>query len=144
MYGVTALLESLNAESKGSKESSAAEQFWAAYSALSLSNVDQLQKGMQSAIEIQRAILRQGSSAITKTGFIRSAKKFRWVKLDDPVDTIKLCHPHALTKFCFFLMDALKERGARMKPLICACLAKEPEKVLVVSMWKTKAWGCSG
>ena len=134
VYGVTALLESLNSESKDSKESSAAEQFWVAYSALSLSNVDQLRKGMQSAIEIQRAILRQGSSAITKTGFIRSAKKFRWVKLDDPVDTNKLCHPQALTKFCFFLMDALKERGARMKPLICACLAKEPEKVLVVGV----------
>jgi cell division control protein 45 len=134
VYGVTALLESLNAESKDSKESSAAEQFWVAYSALSLSNVDQLRKGMQSAIEIQRAILRQGSSAITKTGFIRSAKKFRWVKLDDPVDTNKLCHPQALTKFCFFLMDALKERGARMKPLICACLAKEPDKVLVVGV----------
>ncbi|KAL6640729.1 hypothetical protein ACP70R_021852 [Stipagrostis hirtigluma subsp. patula] len=134
VYGVTALLESLNSESKDSKNSSAAEQFWVAYSALSLSNVDQLRKGMQSAIEIQRAILRQGSSAITKTGFIRSAKKFRWVKLDDPVDTNKLCHPQALTKFCFFLMDALKERGARMKPLICACLAKEPEKVLVVGV----------
>jgi cell division control protein 45 len=134
VYGVTALLESLNAESKDSKESSAAEQFWVAYSALSLSNVDQLRKGMQSAIEIQRAILRQGSSAITKTGFIRSAKKFRWVKLDDPVDTNKLCHPQALTKFCFFLMDALKERGARMKPLICACLAKELDKVLVVGV----------
>jgi cell division control protein 45 len=133
-YGVTALLESLNPESKESKGSSAAEQFWTAYSALSLSNVDQLRKGMQSAIEIQRAILRQGSSAITKTGFIRSAKKFRWVKLDDPVDTGKLCHPQALTKFCFFLMDALKERGARMKPLICACLAKEPDKVLVVGV----------
>jgi cell division control protein 45 len=133
-YGVTALLESLNPESKESKGSSAAEQFWIAYSALSLSNVDQLREGMQSAIEIQRAILRQGSSAITKTGFIRSAKKFRWVKLDDPVDTGKLCHPQALTKFCFFLMDALKERGARMKPLICACLAKEPDKVLVVGV----------
>ncbi|CAL4904466.1 unnamed protein product [Urochloa decumbens] len=134
VYGVTALLESLNSESKDSKESLAAEQFWVAYSALSLSNVDQLRKGMHSAIEIQRAILRQGSSAITKTGFIRSAKKFRWVKLDDPVDTNKLCHPQALTKFCFFLMDALKERGARMKPLICACLAKEPEKVLIVGV----------
>ncbi|KAK3139219.1 hypothetical protein QOZ80_5AG0379740 [Eleusine coracana subsp. coracana] len=134
VYGVTALLESLNAESEDSKGSSAAEQFWIAYSALSLTNVDQLRKGMKSAIEIQRAILRQGSSAITKTGFIRSAKKFRWVKLDDPVDTGKLCQPQALTKFCFFLMDALKERGARMKPLICACLAKEPEKVLVVGV----------
>ncbi|CAD6268746.1 unnamed protein product [Miscanthus lutarioriparius] len=134
VYGVTALLESLDAETKDAKGSSAAEQFWVAYSALSLSNADQLRKGMQSAIEIQRAILRQGSSAITRTGFIRSAKKFRWVKLDDPVDTNKLCHPQALTKFCFFLLDALKERGARMKPLICACLANEPDKVLVVGV----------
>ncbi|XP_051180223.1 cell division control protein 45 homolog [Lolium perenne] len=132
VYGLTALLESMDAESK--EECSAAEQFWVAYSALSVNNVDQLQKGMQSAIEIQRAILRQGSSAITKSGFIRSAKKFRWVKLDDPVDTAKLCHPQALTKFCFFLMDALKERGARMKPLVCACLAGDPEKVLVVGV----------
>ncbi|XP_020187916.1 cell division control protein 45 homolog [Aegilops tauschii subsp. strangulata] len=135
VYGVTALLECMSAESNDSKECSAAEQFWVAYSALSPSNVDQLQKGMQSAIEIQRAILRQGSSAITKSGFIRSAKKFRWVKLDDPVDTSKLCHPQALTKFCFFLMDALKERGARTKPLVCACLGREPEKVLVVGVW---------
>jgi cell division control protein 45 len=54
------------------------------------------------------------------------------VKLDDPVETSKLCHPQAIAKFCFFLIDALKEKGARMKLLICACLAKETKKVLVV------------
>ncbi|ONK77930.1 uncharacterized protein A4U43_C02F12420 [Asparagus officinalis] len=131
VYGVTALLESL-AENK--KETSTAEQFWVAYSALSLNNLDQLRKGMQSAIEIQRAILRQGSSAITKSGFIRSGRKFRWIKLEDPVDTERLRYPQALTKFCYFLMDALKERGAKMKPLICACLGKEHGKVLVVGV----------
>ncbi|KAL5674649.1 hypothetical protein ACJX0J_018955, partial [Zea mays] len=78
VYGVIALLESLDAESKDAKESSAAEQFWVAYSALSLGNAGQLRKGMQSSIAIQRVILRQGSSVITKTWFIRSAKKFRW------------------------------------------------------------------
>ncbi|XP_038980770.1 cell division control protein 45 homolog [Phoenix dactylifera] len=130
VYGVTALLEAFVKE----KDSSAAEQFWVAYSALSLNNIDQLRKGMQTAIEIQRAILRQGSSAITKTGFIRSGRKFRWVKLEDPVDTRQLGHPQALTKFCYFLMDALKERGAKMKPLICACLSKEPDKVLIVGV----------
>ncbi|PWZ30167.1 Cell division control protein 45 [Zea mays] len=93
VYGVIALLESLDAESKDAKESSAAEQFWVAYSALSLGNAGQLRKGMQSSIAIQRVILRQGSSVITKTWFIRSAKKFRWVRLNDPMDTIKLCHP---------------------------------------------------
>lgn len=93
VYGVTTLLESLNDESKDSKECRATEQFWVPCSALSLSNVDQLRNGMQSAIEIQMAILRQGSSIITKSGFIRSAKKFRRAKLDYPVDTAKLCHP---------------------------------------------------
>ncbi|PKA48893.1 hypothetical protein AXF42_Ash016409 [Apostasia shenzhenica] len=131
VYGTTALLESL-VESK--KEISIAEQFWVAYSALSLSNLDHLRKGMQNAIEIQRAILRQGSSAITKSGCIRSSRKFRWIKLEDPVDTERLRYPQALTKFCYFLMDALKERGAKMKPLICACLAKEPGKVLIVGV----------
>ncbi|MQL77797.1 hypothetical protein Taro_010220 [Colocasia esculenta] len=130
VYGVTALLESFIE----GKDSSAADQFWVAYSALSLKNIDQLRKGMQHAIEIQRAILRQGSSAITKSGFIRSSRKFRWVKLEDPVDTARLGYPQALTKFCSFLMDALKERGARMKPLICACLVKDPGKVLIVGV----------
>ncbi|KAK1319546.1 hypothetical protein QJS10_CPB04g00617 [Acorus calamus] len=130
VYGATALLES-SLERKGS---SIAEQFWVAYSALSTGNLDQLRKGMQNAIEVQRAILRQGSSAITKSGFIRSGRKFRWVKLEDPVDTEMLGYPQALTKFSYFLMDALRERGAKMKPLICACLAKEPEKVLIVGI----------
>lgn len=130
-YGVTALLESL----VGTKnDTSIGENFWLAYSALSLNNLDELRKGMQNAIEIQRAILRQGSSAITKSGYIRSGRRFRWIKLEDPVDTERLHFPQALTKFCYFLMDALKERGAKMKPLICACLAKEPGKVLIVGV----------
>jgi len=40
-----------------------------AYGALSLNNFDNLRTGMQHAIKIQRAILRQGSAAITKNGF---------------------------------------------------------------------------
>ncbi|KAI0511972.1 hypothetical protein KFK09_012606 [Dendrobium nobile] len=131
VYGVTALLESLDGSKKNT---SIGEQFWIAYSALSLSNLDQLRKGMQNAIEIQKAILRQGSSAMTKSGFIRSGRRFRWIKLEDPVDTERLHYPQALTKFCYFLMDALKERGAKMKPLVCACLVKEPGKVLIVGV----------
>ncbi|XP_068660832.1 uncharacterized protein [Aristolochia californica] len=130
VYGVTSLLES-SVESNGGPP---AEQFWFAYSALSLNNLDKLRKGMQNAIQVQRAILRQGSSAITKAGFIRSGRKFRWAMLEDTVDTNILGYPQALTKFCYFLMDALREKGARMKPLICACLAQEPNKFLLVGV----------
>ncbi|OMO95870.1 CDC45 family [Corchorus olitorius] len=130
VYGVTALLESF-VQSDGS---CASKQFGVAYDALSLSNLEKLKAGMQQAIKIQRAILRQGSAAITKSGCIRSGRKFRWVKLDDSVDTKLLGHPQALTKFCYFLMDALKEKGARMKPLLCACASQEPAKVLIVGV----------
>lgn len=130
VYGVTALLESF-VKSDGS---CASKQFGVAYDALSLNNLDKLKSGMQHAIKIQRAILRQGSTAITKSGCIRSGRKFRWVKLEDSADTKFLGYPQALTKFCYFLMDALREKGARMKPLLCACISQEPNKVLIVGV----------
>lgn len=130
VYGVTALLESF-VKTDGS---CASKQFGVAYDALSLGNLDKLKAGMQDAIKIQRAILRQGSTAITKTGCIRSGRKFRWLKVEDSADTKLLGYPQALTKFCYFLMDALREKGARMKPLLCACLSQEPNKVLVVGV----------
>jgi len=124
VYGVTALLES----------SSASKQFGVAYDALSLNNFDNLRTGMQHAIKIQRAILRQGSAAITKNGCIRSGRSFRWLRLEDSCDAKLLGYPQALTKFCYFLMDALKEKGATMKPLLCACVSQEPGKVLIVGV----------
>ncbi|XP_022759802.1 cell division control protein 45 homolog [Durio zibethinus] len=129
VYGVTALLESF-VQSDGS---CASKQFGEAHDALSLSNLDKLKAGMEQAIKIQRAILRQGSASITKSGCVRSGRKFRWVKLEDSEDTKLLGHPQALTKFCYFLMDALKEKGARLKPLLCACI-QEPAKVLIVGV----------
>lgn len=130
VYGVTALLES-SVETDGS---SGSKQFGMAYDALSFNKVEKLELGMRQAIKVQRAVLRQGSTAITKKGSIRSGSKFRWVKLEDTADTNLLCHPQALTKFGFFLMDALREKGARMKPLICVCYTQEREKVLIVGI----------
>lgn len=130
VYGVTALLESF----VNSDGSCASKQFGEAYDALSLNNLDKLKSGMQQAIKVQRSILRQGSTAITKSGSIRSGRKFRWVKLEDSVDAKLLGYPQALTKFCYFLMDALREKGARAKPLLCACLSQEPNKMLIVGV----------
>ncbi|GAB2289807.1 hypothetical protein Dimus_024110 [Dionaea muscipula] len=130
VYGVTALLES----SVMFDGSYASTQFGVAYDALSLRNLDKLRTGMQSAIKVQRAILRQGSTAITKRGSIRSGRKFRWVKLEDSVDTKLLGYPQALTKFCYFVMDALREKGAKMKPLLCACVGQDQDKVLIVGV----------
>ncbi|GAB4830242.1 hypothetical protein Ancab_019882 [Ancistrocladus abbreviatus] len=130
VYGVTALLES----SVKFDGTCASKQFGVAYDALSLNNLDKLRTGMQNAIKVQRAILRQGSTAITKRGSIRSGRKFRWVKLEDSADAKLLGYPQALTKFCYFVMDALQEKGARLKPLLCACLAQDQDKVLIVGV----------
>ena len=130
VYGVTALLESF-VRSDGS---CASKQFGVAYDALSLNNIDNLRTGMHHAIKIQRAILRQGSAAITKNGCIRSGRSFRWLKLEDSNDATLLGYPQALTKFCYFIMDALREKGAKMKPLICVCVSQEPGKVLIVGV----------
>ncbi|XP_071689798.1 uncharacterized protein [Rutidosis leptorrhynchoides] len=130
VYGITALLES-SIESDGS---CASKQFGEAYDALSLLNLEKLDMGMRHAIKIQRAILRQGSTAITRKGSLRSGGKFRWVKLEDSTDAKLLGYPQALTKFGYFLMDALKEKGARMKPLICVCYTQGRVKVLIVGV----------
>ncbi|KAL9673625.1 hypothetical protein QQ045_029886 [Rhodiola kirilowii] len=130
VYGITALLESF----VKSDDSCASKQFGVAYDALSLKNLDKLKIGMKNAIQIQKAILRQGSSCITKSGSIRSGRKFRWVKLEDSVDARLLGYPQALTKFGYFLMDALQEKGAKMKPLLCACLSQDVNKMLIVGI----------
>ncbi|WZY84367.1 hypothetical protein YC2023_030751 [Brassica napus] len=69
-----------------------------------------LEKLMMLSIKVQRAILRQGSPAITKTGCIRSGRKFRWMKVENSIDAKYLGYPQALTKFCYFLMDTLREK----------------------------------
>lgn len=129
VYGVTALLESWG----GNHHS---DHFWSAYKALSLNNLEDLQLGMQHAINVQRATLRQGSLAITKKGYIKSARGFRWLKLEDSSDAELLAHPLSLTKFCHFLMDALREKGARAKPMICAALrpVSASKMVLIVGV----------
>ncbi|KAL8133820.1 hypothetical protein AgCh_009036 [Apium graveolens] len=130
VYGVTALLES-SIESDGS---CASKQFGVAYDFLSLNKLDKLASGMQHAIKIQREIFRQGSTAITRKGSIRSGSKFRWVKLEDSSDAKLLGYSQALIKFGYFLMDALREKGAKMKPLICVCYTHKRTKVLMVGV----------
>ncbi|KAJ7558995.1 hypothetical protein O6H91_04G064800 [Diphasiastrum complanatum] len=129
VYGVTALLESW-----GENKNAWSDQFWKAYSALSPGNWQNLQQGMLQAIKVQRAAVRQGSLAITKQGFIKSGRGFRWLKLEEGPDTELLAHPMSLIKFCYFLMDALREQGARMKPMICAAKCPGSAMVLVVGV----------
>ncbi|KAK5820132.1 hypothetical protein PVK06_025178 [Gossypium arboreum] len=41
-------------------------------------------------------------------------------------------------------MDALKEKGTELKPLLCACMLQEPSKVLIVGgLRKASSWSTS-
>ncbi|XP_071699349.1 uncharacterized protein [Rutidosis leptorrhynchoides] len=130
VYGVSALLES-SIESNGSNDP---QQFVEAYDALSLRQFEKLELGMRRAIKIQRAILRQVSMAITGKGLLQSGEKFRGVKLVDSEDVKLLGYPLTLTKFGYFLMDILKEKVEKVKPLICVCYTQERVKVLIVEV----------
>ncbi|EFJ09335.1 hypothetical protein SELMODRAFT_235830 [Selaginella moellendorffii] len=126
VYGLTALLEASCDDHGG--------QFMRAYSALAPKKWHELQQGMELAIKVQRAILRQGSLAVTKQGFVKNTKMFRWFKLEDGHDVELLARPMALTKLCYFVMDALREQGARSKPLVCAIRCPQSDKALVVGV----------
>ncbi|CAM6118970.1 unnamed protein product [Calypogeia fissa] len=117
VFGVTALLETYKG---GSSQSDSGGQFLDAVKALKADNLGLLQEGMHMAIKVQRAIIRQGSLAIARKDVIKSSGGFRALKLEMTAETELLAHPLSLTRFCYFLMDALKEQGSRPKPMVIA------------------------
>ena len=56
------------------------------------------------------------------------------MKLEDGADTKLLAYPQALIKICYFLMDSLREKGAKTKPMICASVIPSTKMVLVVGV----------
>lgn len=75
VYGVTALLESSAVDEK----SDWTDNFCTALEALSPDKWENLRLGMQLAIKVQRACMRQGSAAIVKKDEIKMCKAFRSV-----------------------------------------------------------------
>ncbi|CAI5481387.1 unnamed protein product [Closterium sp. Yama58-4] len=125
VYGITALLESHSPAPTGlaAGDNGAAahahtnNSFWTALSALHLRGWKQLEEGMDLAIRMQAALVRQGSLAIAKKGAIRSTcgrHRFRYMLLDDHSDARLIAHPLALTRLLLFLMDALKLFSLRL------------------------------
>ncbi|CAI7877800.1 unnamed protein product, partial [Closterium sp. NIES-53] len=142
VYGITALLEShspaltgLAGGDNGTAHAHTNDSFWTALSALHLRGWKQLEEGMDLAIRMQAALVRQGSLAIAKKGAIRSTcgrHRFRYMLLDDHSDARLIAHPLALTRLLLFLMDALKEQGERPRPMaVAASLPSSPSALIV-------------
>ncbi|CAI5518854.1 unnamed protein product, partial [Closterium sp. Naga37s-1] len=144
VYGITALLEShspaptgLAGGDNGAAHAHTNDSFWTALSALHLRGWQQLEEGMDLAIRMQAALVRQGSLAIAKKGAIRSTcgrHRFRYMLLDDHSDARLIAHPLALTRLLLFLMDALKEQGERPRPMVVAASLPSSPSALIVGV----------
>ncbi|CAI5505460.1 unnamed protein product, partial [Closterium sp. Naga37s-1] len=144
VYGITALLEShspaptgLAPGDNGAAHAHTNDSFWTALSALHLRGWKQLEEGMDLAIRMQAALVRQGSLAIAKKGAIRSTcgrHRFRYMLLDDHSDARLIAHPLALTRLLLFLMDALKEQGERPRPMVVAASLPSSPSALIVGL----------
>ncbi|KNC50812.1 cell division control protein 45 [Thecamonas trahens ATCC 50062] len=123
--------EVLRAASRSSSEMQA--NFWAAYDALHLRNEAKLKLGLDHAIDVQRAIVRQGTSLIESRAIVPSGP-FRYAFITDSPDLPYFVHPLALTKLANFLVDTLREAGKAPKPFVMAALNKDADSYLVVGV----------
>ncbi|KAG6551197.1 hypothetical protein Mapa_007433 [Marchantia paleacea] len=135
VFGVTAILESYVEATQEHGSYAFANQFWDAYMALNADNLRELVAGMHLAIKVQRAIHRQGCYAIMRKEIIRSTRAFRYLILDMTPETQLLAHPLSLTRFCYFLMDALRELGHPSKPILCSApIPGDPKSHVIVGV----------
>ncbi|KAL3681930.1 hypothetical protein R1sor_024886 [Riccia sorocarpa] len=135
VYGATALLEAYAEATDEHGAFAFANQFWDAYTALNADSLKELVAGMHLAIKVQRAIHRQGCYAIMRKEVIRSTRVFRYLVLDMTPETELLAHPLSLTRFCYFLMDALRELGHPSKPILCSApIPGDPKSHVVVGV----------
>eukprot|EP00808_Paulinella_micropora_P021793 g56480.t1 len=134
VYSVTALLEDPSHDEEAS-EKTWERNFWFAYDSLSSKNIKLFTRGIEMAIETQKAIVRQASAIIQKKT-VQSSGPFRYVVLEDSPDQKFFSHTLSLSKLALFMVDAhqQKRRGARetSKPfVICASLQDKKTYLLV-------------
>ena len=107
-------------EEDGTPESSAAA-FWTASKVLSLSNWEETSNGLQRAMRVQRALIRQGGFALSNKGSIKTLGSLRYFSLTEhgsPADVDLFKHPLTLLRLALFLQDALRQVKKVLRPLI--------------------------
>ncbi|KAL8859581.1 MAG: hypothetical protein Q9178_003980 [Gyalolechia marmorata] len=124
----------------GSLENQAwVERFWEAYDALG--NIEALKAALPTALHLQRAILRTGTSLIEKRQ-IRHLRAFRMAVVKEGPDVQLFTHPAALTKLALWVGEAVAEqerdqrgkagKGGKGMPLVLAGLNEKRGVYIVV------------
>ena len=86
------------------------ENFWAAYDSLNDTEVETIKKGIDLAIEIQTAVVNQGTSLIEKKNIYPTQELRYAIIYNDNLQEVKFFqYPLALQKLALFVMEAYKE-----------------------------------
>ncbi|KAL7751816.1 DNA replication initiation factor cdc45 [Sorochytrium milnesiophthora] len=103
--------------------------FYIAYDAVNDINI--LRFGLELSMDLQRAIMRQGTAVIQKPA-IKTLKNFRYALVKDGPDLSLFSQPLALTKLALFLFNAMRSIGRTNLPLVVATLNEAAGTYLVV------------
>ena len=131
--GITALLEGLpsatgaaegaddEGENGGEGGFGGASAFWRAVRALGMNHWSEMNAGLQHAMRVQRALMRQGGLALANKAAIRTVGGLRYFSLlenGSPADVGFFKHPLALLRLALFLQDALRTVKRIARPLV--------------------------
>lgn len=112
VYAITALLEDLgpeeDVEDAEDTETRWERNFWRSYDALSRTDIALLKRGLDQSIQLQEAVVKQGTGMIRK-GVIVHLNDFRYAVINDSPDLQLFSQPLALAKLLLFLVDASNE-----------------------------------
>ncbi|KTW30903.1 DNA replication initiation factor CDC45 [Pneumocystis jirovecii RU7] len=154
-YGLSALLEtgkykdgkyeldkenkSLEKKSTNDKQENLMRDFWLNYfydAFDALDDIDALCSSLKVAMELQKAIVRTGTSLIDKHA-IRHLKAFRIAVLKEGPDLDIFTHPFALSKLALWISDAINEQEreqgrTRHLPFVIASLNERTDAYLLL------------
>ena len=112
--------------------------FYAGLDALQVGHTAVLRRGMQQAMTIQRAIMRQVECVVDSGVGLGKCTNFRYVVLEDQVDQKYFLQPVSLMRLGLTIADTFRyEKQARKRtmPLVVCALDKATETHVVVGLW---------
>lgn len=140
VYTISSLLEGADGWAEDEKEEKEEDKkwvsnFWRAFDSLSLRQDDAYdllqQRGIELAINLQRAIVRQAADVVEKR-CITHCGPIRYTMLHQTPDLNYFIHPLALRKLALFLVEYVNERKTKAKPfLVCAKNEKKGTYLIV-------------
>eukprot|EP00656_Telonema_subtile_P043469 TRINITY_DN49830_c0_g1_i1.p1 TRINITY_DN49830_c0_g1~~TRINITY_DN49830_c0_g1_i1.p1 ORF type:complete len:302 (+),score=91.88 TRINITY_DN49830_c0_g1_i1:146-1051(+) len=122
--GVTAMLAKNGEDREAGEEShTLRKNFWTAHDSLSsLESTKKIEEGLEFAMQLQKAIVKNASHMLLKKT-VTTSGVFRYAYLKDAADVHMFTNPHSLTGLAEFMASYYKEKYSTKKPkpfVLCA------------------------